>query len=74
MELSFRHAVRHLIAASGLVSLQVGAEVGVSKSLVNAKVNGGSGQAVDLFMLEWGLLIGVVLLALVVVARKSNAP
>ena len=74
MDLSLRHAFRYMIYGLGVISLQVWAEVDASKSASGAKVSGRSGQAIDLFMLEWGLLIGVVLLALVVVARKSNAP
>ena len=58
----------------GVISLRVGAEADVSKSPSSANVNVGSSQAVGLFPLELGLLIGIVIIALVVGARNRNAP
>jgi hypothetical protein len=74
MDLRLRQAIRWMIIGLGVVSLQAGAEVDASKSSLVASLNTVSAQAVDLFALKWGWLIGIVLIALVVVTRSRKAP
>ena len=74
MKLRFRHAIRCMLLGLGFISLRVGAVVDVSRSPSGANANNGSSQAVGLFSLELGLLIGAVFVVLVVVLRNRNAP
>jgi hypothetical protein len=74
MDFRLRHAILYIILGLGFTSLQVKAEVNNAKSSTIARFNNGSDQVIDLFSLEWVLLIGVVLIALIVVTRNRNAP
>ena len=74
MGLRLWRGIRWLIPGSGFISLQVRADVNTSKSSLGANIKDGLAQAVDIFPLEWGLLIGIVLIALVVVSRHRKAP
>jgi len=74
MKLLWKRAIRRTIFGLAVVSLQVRAEVAASKSSLSASVNDGLVQVLELFALKWGWLIGIVLIALVVVARNRKAP
>jgi len=73
MKLRLRYAIQGMLLVLGVISLRVGAEVDVSKSPSGEIVNGGLSQADGQFPLELGLLIGIVIIALVVVARYRKA-
>ena len=72
MGLSLRHAVRGMILGSGVISLPVGAAVDPSKSASSVDTHDGSGHPVDTLIPETGILISIVLVALVVIARRSR--
>jgi hypothetical protein len=74
MNLGLRRAIRWITLGLGAVSLQAGAEVAASKGSLSTTIADGAVQAVDLFALKWGWLIGIVLIALVVVTRNRRAP
>ena len=74
MDLRLRHAIRWIVSGLAVVSLQVSAGVDASKSSLSVTVNKGSAQVFDLFVLNWGWVIGIVLIALVVVTRNRKAP
>ena len=74
MDFRMRYAIWHMILGSGITSLQVNAEVNDAESSTIAHIKNGSGQAMDTFPLEWVLLVGIVLIALIVVTRNRNAP
>jgi len=69
-----RRAIWCTLLGLGPISSVVGAEVDVSKSPSSKNVIDATSQTVSWFSTELGFLIGIVMLALVVVARKRNAP
>ncbi len=71
MRFLLQRVTRYAILGLYAVSFQVIAKSEVSKTAYTSQ---GTGQAKDLFSIEWGLLIGVVLLALVVIGRVGKRP
>jgi hypothetical protein len=69
MSLCFRHAVRCIAPGLGAISLQVGAAVDPSKDSSITNVISESGRPVEIVP-EAGILISVVLIALVLIARR----
>ena len=72
--LYIRRSIWCTLLSLGYISLVVGAEVDVSKSPSSKSVIDATSQTFSWFSPELGFLIGIVMLALVVVARKRNAP
>ena len=71
MRFFLRHTVRCAVLGLSAMSYRAVAEPEIQT--VNY-ANQESGQFRDLFSVEWGLLIGIVMLALVIIARTSNHP
>jgi len=69
-----RYAISCALVCLAAVSLRVGAQVGVSKNPLSEGVSDGSSQAPGWFTPELGLLIGIVTIAVIVIARNRNAP
>ncbi len=75
MTSSLRRAIQFMFLGLYAVSMRVGAEVvEASHSSSTAPVKDAPGPAVEFSILQWGLLIGLVLLALAVVARSGRRP
>jgi hypothetical protein len=55
-----------------LSSSQVGAVADTPRNALGKSVNAGPAHLFDWFVLEWGWLIAIVLIALVVVARNHR--
>jgi len=70
MSLCFRHAIQCMTLGSGAIALQAGAAADPLKSSSMTNVINESGRAVDLIVPEAGILISVVLIALVLIARR----
>jgi hypothetical protein len=72
MSLNLRHAVRSVALGLGSVSLHVSAAVDPSKVSPVTDIIEVSGRSVDLLMPEAGVLVSAVLIALVVIARRTK--
>lgn len=72
--LHLRRTIWCLLLSLVPISLVIGDETGISKSPSSKSVIDGTSQTVDWFSPELGFLIAIVMLALVLVARKRNAP
>ena len=66
------YGVRQLVAATGFVSLPVEATKPVAESAAKMAANELPLRLIDFFTLELVLLAGLVLLALVIVARQPK--
>ena len=74
MRLYIRRAIWFKLLGLGPITSVVGADFDVSKSPSSKNVIDATSETVSWFSTELGFLIGIVMLALVVVARKRNAP
>jgi len=72
MKSRMRSTVRCLVYAMSVISLSVGA-ADVAKSVSKARADEGAGPLTGFLTLESIMLVSVVLLALVVIARKRKA-
>jgi len=72
MSLDLRHAVRSMALGLGSISLQVSAAVDPSKGAPVTDINNVSGRSVDLLMPEAWVLVSAVLIALVLIARRTK--
>ena len=72
MSLDLRHAVRSMALGLGSVSLHVSAAVDPSKGSPVTDANNVSGWSVDLLMPEAWVLVSAVLIALVLIARRTK--
>jgi hypothetical protein len=73
MKLRMLSAVRRLVVALSIMSSSVGV-ADVASNASTARVDNSSSPLTDFLTLESILLVGVVLLALVVIARKRKVP
>ena len=67
------YSVRQLLRAMALISLPVGATEPAEENAVETVANELSLRLIDFFTVELILLAGLVLLALVLVARRPSA-
>ena len=72
MSLDLRHAVRNMALGLGFISLQVSAAVDPSKGAPITDISNVSGRSVDLLMPEAWVLVSAVLIALVLIARRTK--
>ena len=72
MSLGLRHAVRSMALGLGSISLHVSAAVDPSKGSPITDINSASGRSVDLLMPEAWVLVSAVLIALVLIARRTK--
>jgi hypothetical protein len=70
MNFYFRRAIRRMAIMSGVISFQVNAAVEPPESSPITKVISESGRSVDYVAPEAGILISLVLIALVLIARR----
>ena len=67
-----RHTIRHLVYAMAVVSVPAEATTALHTGKVNALVNEVTYRLIDFLTPEMALLGGLVLLALVFVARRTE--
>jgi len=72
MKLSFRHAIKYMAFVLGAISCQAGAAIDLSKGPLITNINEAPGRLVESLTPEAGALISIVLIALVVIARRIN--
>ena len=71
MKFRLLSTVRYLVAALSALSMSVGA-ADVASSVSTASADDSTGFLTDFLTLEWMLPVGIVVLALVIIARKRK--